>query len=96
MLYRFKSGATGDLIMHADRGDQLLELIGKAPAPSGIVTAAALPDAIRALERAVEAEEARPDVQDQGDPVTLRQRAWPLLDLFRRAQQAQVPVVWGV
>ncbi|MDR0701580.1 MAG: DUF1840 domain-containing protein [Azoarcus sp.] len=28
--------------------------------------------------------------------VNLAQRAWPLLDLLRRAQTANVPVVWGV
>jgi Domain of unknown function (DUF1840) len=97
MLYRFKSGATGDVIMTASRGDQLLDIIGKAPTPKGIVAAAALPAAIQALEQAVAAEEASAtDTASEEDKVTLRQRAWPLVDMFRRAQQANVAVVWGV
>lgn len=97
MLYRFKSGATGDVLMTASRGDQLLDIIGKAAAPKGIVAAAALPTAIQALERAMAAEEAATVVSPpEEDKVSLRQRAWPLVDMFRRAQQANVAVVWGV
>lgn len=97
MLYRFKSGATGDVLMTASRGDQMLDIIGKAAAAKGILAAAALPAAILALERAVAAEEAanarKPPEEDN---VSLRQRAWPLVDMLRRAQQADVAVVWGV
>ena len=100
MLYRFKSGATGDVIMTESRGDQLLDIIGKVPTPTGIVAAAALPAAIQALEQAVAAEEAAtaatPATSADEDNVTLRQRAWPLVDMFRRSQQANVAVVWGV
>jgi hypothetical protein len=32
----------------------------------------------------------------QSDPVALRQRLWPMIDMLRRAQQADEPVVWGV
>lgn len=95
MLYKFKSGATGDLIMTGSRGDQMLTIIGKPIADRGIVAPAALPAAILALEQAVAVEEASasPPAHDE---VTLRQRAWPLVDMFRRAHQAQVAVVWGV
>ena len=97
MLYRFKSGATGDVIMTASRGDQLLDIIGKAPAPMGILAAAALPAAIQALEQAVAAEEAATAITPpEEDKVSLRQRAWPLVDMFKRSRQADVAVVWGV
>lgn len=96
MLYTFKSDATGNLIMNGARGDQLLGIIGKPPAPSGIVPVVALPQAIQSLEEAVAAAEARPAGTIDDEEVTLRQRAWPLVDMLRRAQQAQVPVVWGV
>ena len=95
MLYRFKSGATAEVIMTDTRGGQMLEIIGKTPTPRGIIAAAALPAAILALEQAVLAEERATEVPEP-DRVTLRQRAWPLVEMFKRAQQAQVAVVWGV
>ena len=30
------------------------------------------------------------------DRVSLRQRVWPLVEMLRRAQRADVPIVWGV
>ena len=30
------------------------------------------------------------------DPVVLRQRLWPLVEMLRRAHAAGEPVVWGV
>jgi Domain of unknown function (DUF1840) len=95
MLYTFKSGATGDLLMTGPLGDQMLGLIGREPAARGIVPPAALPAAIQALEQAVAAEEGSTDVPEH-DAISLRQRAWPLVEMFKRAQQAQVAVVWGV
>jgi Domain of unknown function (DUF1840) len=95
MLYTFKSGATGNLIMSAERADQLLGIIGKEPAVRGIVAAAALPAAIEAIVQAVAADDAARPPATQDDEVTLRQRAWPLVELFKHAQQAQVAVVWG-
>ena len=35
MLYKFKSKATGDLIMLEQHGSLVLRLIGKEPAPKG-------------------------------------------------------------
>jgi hypothetical protein len=32
----------------------------------------------------------------RADAVSLRQHAWPFLEMLRRAQQAGQPVVWGV
>ena len=42
-MYRFKSKADGDLIMMAPVGDQILRIIGREPAPQGIIEVAALP-----------------------------------------------------
>ena len=36
-MYRFKSKADGDLIMMAPVGDQILRIIGREPAPKGII-----------------------------------------------------------
>lgn len=106
-MYKFKSKVTGDVIMLAANGDHILRLIGKEPSPKGIVEVADMPAAIAALEQAIRAEEAdRQQAEDaaaaQGKTlppvagVTLRQRAWPLIEVFRRCHAAEAVVVWGV
>lgn len=108
MLYKFKSKAAADLIMLEPQGRQILEIIGKAPGSSGIVTAAQIPGAISALEAAVASSEAQPlapegqdaeEEDDQGaraDTVKLRQRAAPFIEMLRKSAAEKADVVWGV
>jgi hypothetical protein len=107
MIYKFKSKAAGDVIMMGPSGDHVLRIIGKAPAPPGIIEPAAMPAAIAAIEQAVLEEEAarkqaEADAAAEGktlparEAVTLRQRAWPLIDMMRRAHAADEDIVWGV
>jgi hypothetical protein len=107
MLYKFKSKAAGDLIMLEPNGRQILEIIGKDPAPQGIILPEDMPGAISALEAAVaresaskqsQAEEARSKNESPrgGEGVTLRQRAVPFLDMLRRCEKAGQEIVWGV
>jgi hypothetical protein len=104
-MYRFKSKADGDLIMMAPVGDQLLRIIGREPAPKGIIEVAALPQAIAALEQAIAAAElARVDSRKADDDdeagganaIGLQQRAWPLLEMMRRSLAERADIVWGV
>lgn len=53
MIYKFMCKVAGDLFFTGPAGDQMLRIIGKAPAASGIIGAATLPAAIRALGNAV-------------------------------------------
>ncbi len=102
MLYKFKSKAAGDVIMLGPNGDQVLRLIGKEPADKGIIEAAAIGAAITALEAAVAADELAAQSDDATaraaprERVSLRQRAWPLVEMMKRAQRAGQPIVWGV
>ncbi len=104
MIYKFKSKAAGDVIMLAPGGDAVLRIIGKEPAAKGIIESADMPAAMTAIEQAVTADEAarqKPDPDDEakpakGDGVTLRQRAWPLLEMMKRAHAAAEDIVWGV
>lgn len=105
MIYKFKSKATGDLIMLGPNGDQLLRLLGREPAPQGIIEPADMAAARHRLEAALaEAEAAAaastggdaPDEARAREAVGLRQRVWPMLQMLERAGAAQVPVVWGV
>lgn len=112
MIYKFKSPATGDLIMLGPHGDQLLRLLGREPAPQGIIEPAAMPAAISALRQAIEQDEAQQgaaaepaattDDDEASDDearqrrVGLRQRLWPMVEMLRRAHAEDAPVVWGV
>ena len=57
MLYKFKSKATGDLIMLEPQGRQILKIIGKDPDPKGIIEPQDMLAAIAALRQAVVLEE---------------------------------------
>lgn len=107
MLYRFKSKAGADVIMLGDSGNDVLRLLGRAPAPQGILESAQLPALIQALEAGVAADEAQfqeavDAAKAAGEPVprrqgvSLRQRAWPLRELMVRSQKEGADVVWGV
>jgi len=107
MLYKFKSKAGSDVIMMGANGDEVLRVIGKSPAPTGIIEPAAMPAAIAAIEQAIAAEETlrkqqEAEAEAEGktlpprEGVSLRQRAWPLVELMKRAQPAGHDIVWGV
>lgn len=107
MHYTFKSKAAGDLLMMEPVGSELLRVIGQEPAPRGIIEPAAMPSAIKAIGRAIARDEAQPtqavaDTAEVGtelsrdEAVTLRQRAWPLVEMMKRAQAENTNIVWGV
>jgi len=101
MIYKFKSKAAGDVIMLAPTGDRVLGLIGKSPAAQGIIEPAAMQTAIAALADAIEADDAArkqaADAGDKpsGDAVSLRQRAWPLVEMMKRSLADDTPITWG-
>lgn len=107
MIYKFKSKAGSDVIMMGPSGDDVLRAIGKTPEPKGIIEPDAMPAAIQALEQAIAADEAARQQADADaaaagkaaparEGVSLRQRAWPLVDLMKRAHGAGHDIVWGV
>jgi hypothetical protein len=107
MLYKFKSKATGDLIMLEPNGRSVLQAIGKDPGPKGIIQPPEMAGAIAALEAAVARDEAerqaaadeakaQGEAAPQGEGISLRQRALPFIEMLRRAQKADESVVWGV
>jgi Domain of unknown function (DUF1840) len=108
VIYKFKSKAAGDLIMMGPNGDQMLRLIGKEPAATGIIEVAAMPAALAALEHAVaaedaarkqaelEASDAKTGFSAARDHVSLRQRMWPMVDMMRRSHSEGADIVWGV
>ena len=107
MIYKFKSKAAGDVIMTGPAGADVLRLIGKAAAAQGIIEAGSMTAAIAALEQAVAADEqareqaeseAKADGKKLGprEGISLRQRAWPLVEMMKRSMAEKADIVWGV
>jgi Domain of unknown function (DUF1840) len=93
MLYKFKSKAAGDVIMLGPNGDQVLRIVGREPAPKGIFEEAAVAeDDAQREQRNAQAGAAE---GGKGDGVTLRQRAWPLVEMLRRCLAAREVITWG-
>jgi len=109
-LIVFRSKAAGEIYMFAETAHRLLELIGKADSPRGVITAEQVPDALAKLVAAVDAEKAqqadtareRDEAAKRGEvpagerPITLSQRAFPLIEMLRAAEKRNVDVTWGV
>jgi hypothetical protein len=107
MLYKFKSKAAGDLIMLEGNGRRVLEIIGKASGPQGIILPADMPAALAALHAAIASEEAERDAASaqakaDGKPsprleaVSLRQRAHPFIAMLHECSAGGKEIVWGV
>ena len=109
MLFKFKSKATGDLIMLEANGRRVLQIIGKEPSATGIVLPEQMPAAVEALQAAIAQEEAAVEAaklaaKEAGkdanpaasDAVPLRQRALPFIELLKKCHSANAEIVWGV
>jgi Domain of unknown function (DUF1840) len=108
MIYKFKSKATADLVMLETSGQQILSIIGKGGGSDakGIVTVSEQSAAISAIEAAISVEEnqrkeAEAEAAKEGRKlpppgITLRTRAWPFVEMLRKAQKENAEVTWGV
>ena len=94
MLYKFKSKATGDLIMLEPDAKRLLKIMGRESQVNGIFLVDQLAEAMAQLERAIAEEEA----QGRQDPkqVPLRNRSQPMLKMLKTCLDKSADVVWGV
>jgi hypothetical protein len=101
MIYKFRSKAAGDVIMLGPNAERVLGVIGKDAGPQGIIEPAAMPAAIAALQAAVDADEAERAAAkgkaggNAPEAISLKQRAWPLVEMMKRAHKAGEPIVWG-
>lgn len=111
MLYKFKSKATGDVIMLQANGKHMLDIIGNATGheygTQGILQPAQMKAAVDALNAAINQEEADQKAAaakahadgrtaPQFEAVSLRQRAHPLIEMLLRCESANAELVWGV
>ena len=111
MLYKFKTKATGDVIMLQPNGQRVLEIIGKHtaadPSLKGILLPEQMPQALDALQTAIDLEEThRKEAVAQAkaenlpaprfEAIGLRQRALPFMDMVRQCLKAKEAITWGV
>jgi hypothetical protein len=95
VIVRFDSAA-GQFLMNGEVAVALLRHMGHSGAVPGALLAADLPAAISRLEAAVAPlPPAGPLDEASGEPgVNLRQRAFPMLELLRRAASKGCDVLW--
>ncbi len=99
MLVRFDS-RVGTFTMFGDVAVELLKMMGHSGTIPSAVLAADIPAALARLKPAVAAapEPPAPPQESAGKPeqprVSLRQRAFPLIDLLERAAKAGADVLW--
>lgn len=110
MLISFRSKAGSEVLMLSDHAAPLLKAAGKSLPDGfperGVFTPDQLPQAIAGIEKAVALAPKHPEDQDKDSdpdapathpmsrPVGLQQRAYPLLDLMKKAQDKGVNVTW--
>jgi hypothetical protein len=109
-LVVFRSKAAGEIFMFTESARRIFEIIGRPESPRGVITAEQVPAALQKLVAAVEDEKAQlkairedAELQDkQGNgtvqprPITLGQRAFPLVEMLTEAQKKKVDVTWGI
>jgi hypothetical protein len=110
-LVVFRSKAAAEIFMFAETAQRMLQIIGKDDAERGVIRGADLAIALQRLQDAVEAEKSalrdararQLDDERRGEPggealppITLGQRAFPLIEMLRAASRKGVDVTWGV
>jgi len=101
MLIKFESEA-GTLSMFDDVAVPLLKLMGHTGTVPSAILPEDIPAALARLKSAVEAQSApaggagaAKEDKDQGEvPVSLHQRAFPLIELLERAAKQDCEVLW--
>ena len=98
MLIKFDSDV-GSFSMDGEIGVQLLKIMGHSGTVPGAMLAADIPAALARLRSTVERSPRQtpdPEAEDKGrePPVSLRQRAYPLIDLLSRAAEHRKDLLW--
>lgn len=101
MLVKFDSDA-GGFTMLGEHAIKLLKLMGHSGTVPSAILAKDIPAALARLNAAMQTEGATPapapgqtpDDEKKEPPVSLRQRAYPLIDLLTRAAARGAAVTW--
>ncbi|MFO1318754.1 MAG: DUF1840 domain-containing protein [Burkholderiales bacterium] len=102
MIVRFDSKA-GGFIMMGDVARELIRMMGHSGVIPSALLAKDIPSALEKLRTAVAAAPVPPEPEPPGlfeepkeRPVSMRQRAFPLVDLLERSQRKGCDVLWTI
>ena len=103
MLVTFTCKAYSDITLFGDIAQHLLTMMGHSGTVPGAILADDVPAALARLKRAIETEQAVPipdsskanqDKDTNQEPVSLRHRALPLIELLAAAARENCNVMW--
>lgn len=103
MLVIFSSRAYGDITMFGDVAKRLLKMMGQSGNIPGAIDSEDLPVALERLKQAVDLEKGAPaeersddneNEEEEEPPVTIGQRAFPLIEMLTAAIEADSYVMW--
>ena len=102
MLVKFKTTARyPEITMFGEVALKLLEMMGRRGTVPSAISAEDIPQALEALRAAIAAADAaREDLpaqeEEEGEerPVSMHNRAVPLIEMLEAAEHAGVPVMW--
>ena len=97
MLVTFTTKAYADITMFGDVALALLKMMGHSATVPGAILAADIPRALGQLNSAINAESASPPARDgnaKESPVSMAQRAMPLISLLTAAAKENANVMW--
>ena len=102
MLVKFKTTASyPEITMFGDVALKLLEMMGRRGTVPSAIGAEDIPEALQSLREGIAAADAAledqpPSDEEEGDerPVSLHNRAVPLIELLEAAEREGVPVMW--
>ncbi|EKO3484690.1 DUF1840 domain-containing protein [Vibrio fluvialis] len=103
MLMTFRCKASANVTMFGSIGLQMLTMMGHSETVPGAILAKDVSEALRLLQAAIELEKkkAQPETDDDEDnesaielPVSIANRALPLIALLKAASQEECDVMW--
>jgi hypothetical protein len=99
MLVTFTTDAYADITMFGDDALAMLKMMGHSATVPSAILAGDVPEALRKLTAAVKAETAAQPVEVADDedepPVSLSNRALPLINLLAAAAKSGSDVMWS-
>lgn len=104
MLVKFETTAFGSITMFGDVAIKLLKLMGHSGTVPSAIMPEDIPEALQRLRTGIAREEAAAtdelatevENEEEGQYVSLRNRAFPLIELLEAAEEENVPVMWTI
>ncbi|KTC87800.1 DUF1840 domain-containing protein [Legionella drozanskii] len=99
MLVTFSCDAYENITMFGDVAKRLLSIMGHSGTVPGAIVAKEIPDALSRLEKGVSQKQTPPvkgqsEEEDDEQPVSLANRALPLINMLKAASKQQCNVMW--